>query len=106
MVGRDVNGVCGRVMAHRQPKVGDTACAILLHQDILGLQVTVGNGRLTWVDSSKRHKGIVSPLRTDWVCASLWSTNLMQTSLFFTSLSGLESTLGELLLFLNVLYKK
>ena len=83
MVGRDVNGVCGRVMAHRQPKVGDTACAILLHQDILGLQVTVGNGRLTWVDSSKRHKGIVSPLRTDWVCASLWSTNLMQTSLFF-----------------------
>lgn len=37
VVGCDVNGVGGRVMAHGQAQVRDTTGSVLLHQNVLGL---------------------------------------------------------------------
>lgn len=47
VVGRDVNGVSGRVMAHSQAQVRNTAGSVLLHQNVLGLQVPVSDGWFT-----------------------------------------------------------
>lgn len=44
VVGCDVDGVGGRVVTHCQTQVSDAAGAVLLHQDVLGLQVSVGDG--------------------------------------------------------------
>ena len=46
VVWSDVDGVGGRVVADGQPQVGDAARPVLLHQDVLGLQVSV---RDTWL---------------------------------------------------------
>ena len=35
-------------MADGQAQVGDAARPVLLDQDVLGLQVPVGDGRLSW----------------------------------------------------------
>ena len=47
VIGGDVDGVRGRVVADCQPQVGDAARPVLLDQDVLGLQVPVGDGRLS-----------------------------------------------------------
>ena len=48
VVGGDVDGVRGRVVADGQAQVGDAARPVLLDQDVLGLQVPVGDSRLSW----------------------------------------------------------
>lgn len=50
MVGGDIDGVCGRVMAHGQTEVCDAASAVLLHQDVLGFQISVSD---SWFACSK-----------------------------------------------------
>jgi hypothetical protein len=48
VIGGDVDGVGGGVVADSQSQVSDAAGTILLHQDVLRLQVTVGDGWFTW----------------------------------------------------------
>lgn len=48
MVRRNVDGVGGRVVAYGQTQVCNTAGPILLHQNVFRLQVSVGNGGLSW----------------------------------------------------------
>lgn len=48
VVGGDVDGVSGGVVAHGQAQVSDAARPTLLHQDVLRFQVPVGDGRLPW----------------------------------------------------------
>lgn len=43
LIGRDVDGVCGRVVTDSQAQVSDGTGAVLLHEDVLGLQVSVGD---------------------------------------------------------------
>lgn len=50
MVGRDVDGVGGGVVFDSQTQIGDGRRAVLLHQDVFGLQVSVSDGRFSWVD--------------------------------------------------------
>lgn len=47
LVGGDVYGVGGGLVAHCQPKVSDGTGTVFLHQDVLRLEVPVGNTRLT-----------------------------------------------------------
>lgn len=47
VIGGDVDGVGGGVVADSQSQVSDAASTILLHQDVLRLQVAVGDGRFT-----------------------------------------------------------
>ena len=53
VVGRNVNGVGGGVVAHCQAQVSDAAGAVLLHQNVLGLQVPVSNGRLAYTQTGE-----------------------------------------------------
>ena len=46
VVGGDVDGVGAGVVLHGQTQVSDGRRAALLHQDVLGLDVPVGDGRL------------------------------------------------------------
>lgn len=48
VVGSDVDGVGGRVVAHSQTQVCDTTRPVLLHQDVLGLQVPVSYCWFAW----------------------------------------------------------
>lgn len=48
VIGRDVDGVGGGVVAYGQTQVCDTARAVLLDQDVLWFQIPVGDSRLTW----------------------------------------------------------
>lgn len=48
VIGGDVDGVGGGVVADSQSQVSDAAGTILLHQDVLRLQVAVGDGWFTW----------------------------------------------------------
>lgn len=47
LVRGDVNGVRDGVVAHSEPQVSNGTRAILLHQDVLGFQVSVSNPRLS-----------------------------------------------------------
>lgn len=47
MVGGDVDGVRGRVVADGQAKVSDAAGPVLLHQDVLGLEISVSDAWLS-----------------------------------------------------------
>lgn len=49
LIGCNVNGVCGRVMTDSQAQVCDGTGAVLLHQDVLGLQVSVGDAWLSYI---------------------------------------------------------
>lgn len=54
VVGRNVDGIGGRVVAYGQTQVGDAAGAVLLHQDVLRLQVSVGDSRFPWRRGQKK----------------------------------------------------
>lgn len=47
LIGRDVDGVCGRVMTDSQAQVSNGTGAVLLHEDVFGLQVSVGDAWLS-----------------------------------------------------------
>ena len=47
VIGRDVDSVGAGVVFHGQAQVGDDGSAILLHQDIFGLDISVSNGRFS-----------------------------------------------------------
>lgn len=49
LAGRDVDGVRGGVVADSQAQVSDGAGAVLLHQDVLGLQIPVSDARFSYV---------------------------------------------------------
>lgn len=46
LIGRDVDGICGRVMTDSQAQVSNGTGAVLLHEDVFGLQVSVSD---TWL---------------------------------------------------------
>lgn len=48
LIGCNVDGVGGGVVTDSQSQVGDGTAAVLLHQDVLGLEVPVGNAGLSW----------------------------------------------------------
>lgn len=48
VVGSDVDGVGGGVVANGQTQVRDAASPVFLHEDVLGLQVSVSYGRFAW----------------------------------------------------------
>lgn len=43
----NINRIRNRIMPDGQTKVSDGTCAILLHQDVFGFQVSVSNPRLS-----------------------------------------------------------
>lgn len=51
VVRSDVDGVGGGVVPHSQTQVSDAARPVFLHQDVLGLQVSVGN---SWLPCTPR----------------------------------------------------
>lgn len=65
MVRRNVNGVGGRVMAYGQTQVCDTAGPVLLHKNVFRLQVSVGNGGLSWGGIIKGSIKLEFELETD-----------------------------------------
>lgn len=42
---RHVDGVAGHIVPDRQAQVADHACQVQLHQDVLGLEIAVRDGR-------------------------------------------------------------
>lgn len=50
VVGWDVDGVGGRVVLDSQTQICDGRCAVLLHQDVFGLEVSVSNGGFSWME--------------------------------------------------------
>lgn len=54
VVGRDVDGVGGGVVFDSQTQICDGRRAVLLHQDVFGLQVSVSDGRFSWMDRQPR----------------------------------------------------
>lgn len=50
LIGGDVDCVSGRVMTDSQTQVSDSTGAVLLHKDVLGLQVSVGDAWLPYQD--------------------------------------------------------
>ncbi len=63
VVGCDVDGVGGGVVAHGQTQVCNAARAVLLHQDVLGLQIPVSDSRLTCKHTTERRQSSASPSR-------------------------------------------
>lgn len=54
LIGCDVDGVGGGVVTDGQSQVGDGTAAVLLHQDVLGLEVPVGDAGLSWGGDTAR----------------------------------------------------
>lgn len=48
VIGSDIDGVGGGVVAHSQTQVCDATSPVFLHQDVLGLQVSVSYGWFAW----------------------------------------------------------
>lgn len=48
LVGGNVNGVCDSIVTHSQAQVCDGTHAVFLHQNVLGLQVSMSNSRFPW----------------------------------------------------------
>lgn len=63
VVGRDVDGVGGRVVFDGQTQICDGRCAVLLHQDVLGLEVSVSNGGFSWTERGARDPCVWKSLR-------------------------------------------
>lgn len=55
VVGWDVDGVGGRVVLDSQTQICDGRRAVLLHQDVFGLEVSVSNGGLSWMEGGMHH---------------------------------------------------
>lgn len=53
LVGCDVDGICDGLVAHRQPQVRDGAGAVLLDQNVLGLQIAVSNAWLAYTANNE-----------------------------------------------------
>lgn len=55
LVGGDIDCVCEGLVADCQAEVGDGTHEVLLNQDILRLEVTVSNARLTCRGQTSHH---------------------------------------------------
>lgn len=63
----NINRIRNRIVPDSQAKVSDGTRAILLHQDVLGFQVSVSNARLSYENKtiSSREQGLVKATRLD-----------------------------------------
>lgn len=58
VVGRDVDGVGGGVVFDSQTQICDGRRAVLLHQDVFGLEVSVSNGGFSWTERGARRDSL------------------------------------------------
>ena len=68
-VGGNVQAIILGVIAHCEPQVSDGTGQVTLHQDVLALQVPVGNGRLACTKKVKMGKFFSGDIQI--TCASL-----------------------------------
>ena len=72
LIGGDVNSVIGRVVTDGQSQVSDSTGAVLLHEDVLGLQISVGDAWLSYQDTNVQHN-IVASVSNSIFKNILWS---------------------------------
>lgn len=80
----DVDGVRGRVVTDSQTQVGDRTGAVLLHEDVLGLQVSVGDAWLSYRDINEHdnHLQILISVHVNLIVLNLMGK--LETNTIFT----------------------